>query len=988
MAKENTYTGPYDHDIGQGSAATISERLDALREGGQPAYLNPVVGTASTPDTPNVYPIGSFTVIAKFKVGALGAPTLNIASQRLNTTQISWSLTQAGRTIALRVSANSTSYTSTTAYGTLPVGIVNGATITVAGTCILNNGSGGHSLSTRLLQANGTWLDLGDPLVVTGVLTLFNSTAAIMIGAIPGGSPGKYDAPIYWVEMRNGTNPDTGPLVWRFDAADWQAGLTLTSASRVWTLSVQEALSPKVIGAEAIEEDVVRAQALDRVASNGSKITGEYLFVCREMGAITQEHLDELLGPAAFPGWPVAGVWGYKPMYVPEWWPIEHGEYPAFQVKRVSYGASRGGDFVRGSTDPPLLTATITNVAVPVTNVATITTSAPHKMFVGDVIDVSGVTTSAAVYNGRFKILTTPTTTTLTYAVISGVVTSAASPGRVDKVNPRLPNAVLKYPTSDPEKRAAITSGEGQALLYVQPAGYDSVKVEWLWPAEIGHTQNWKEVSIVRSMFGAPTTPNDGQTIYGPELRMDLTGVDGNLLPSPVLYDNNLTTHLDANTQPTTMGGYWFYYTIFFNLSPKAPELAEWVAGYSDWVQLPQKFGHDEHLWNGVPPYYQWTDNNVKSGQMKGPLRQFLDLFAFELDFSRQSIEFVQDMYHIDKTPMPLLRELGRNFDTTAEQGVGDIRFRAAMSNLAERQTYRGTEIGLQKTIETISKYETGVTTGKNMMLLPDDSSPVYSSGNWAGPHPDLVAPLAALPGTTFDTVVAHDKVKLEVKPSDVNMPNIGEQGFLRMSATITGNVIVTCGCGKIYPPVMMLPKVPGGEVTDGWLGGVVRTQNEEGEYIPLVNGIPVDETGTYGFMAYLRNSVSSTSPRVCLLWFDATGQPSGLISAHVGDPIGGTPVGSFGRLDARGIAPAGAVYLVPAIQIANRPDVNAYVDVTGAMVYQLQKAGASFNVTSPDRLLTLGQINDKIGQGGTKPGEPLWPGFNIGSPIDQEGLT
>ena len=46
------------------------------------------------------------------------------------------------------------------------------------------------------------------------------------------------------------------------------------------------------------------------------------------------------------------------------------------------------------------------------------------------------------------------------------------------------------------------------------------------------------------------------------------------------------------------------------------------------------------------------------------PLKRFLTLFGFELDNTRQSVECMQDMYHIDKTPIPLLYEIGGNFDT------------------------------------------------------------------------------------------------------------------------------------------------------------------------------------------------------------------------------------------------------------------------------------------------------------------------------------
>ena len=395
----------------------------------------------------------------------------------------------------------------------------------------------------------------------------------------------------------------------------------------------------------AVEDDIIRAQAPNRTGPPA--VTGEFVYFRRGGGVVTQALMDDLLGPAAFPSWP--NVDGFMLVYEPEWWPDEHGNMPAFQVKRPSYGTSRGGDWVRGS--------------------------------------------------------------------------------QVES----LPNAVLKYQTDDADRRSAVA---GQTLLYVQPAGYDSVRIEWDWPVEVGQTVGWQEVALVRSMFGSPTTPNDGQTVFR-SLRSAWTDSTGALVVGPVIFDNDLTAHLKptpARTK-TSSGGVWLYYTLFFNISPKAPNLGDWVIGYSDWVQLPRHFQHEEHLYNGVPPYYQWIDENNRRGDGRGFLKQFLSVFGFELDFTRQSIEFIQDMYHTDLSPIPLLKEIGNNLGAVEEQGLGDIRFRAGMSNLAERLNIRGTQKGLQQTIETMSKYDTDITQGKNMLLLPDDSSPQFSTGNWAGPH-------------------------------------------------------------------------------------------------------------------------------------------------------------------------------------------------------------------------------------------------------------
>ena len=70
---------------------------------------------------------------------------------------------------------------------------------------------------------------------------------------------------------------------------------------------------------------------------------------------------------------------------------------------------------------------TVSNKAL-TSNVATITTSAAHGLFVGDSVKITGVDNT---FNGTWTIATVPTTTTFTYARTSGNVTSASASGSV-----------------------------------------------------------------------------------------------------------------------------------------------------------------------------------------------------------------------------------------------------------------------------------------------------------------------------------------------------------------------------------------------------------------------------------------------------------------------------------------------------------------------------------------------------------------------------
>jgi hypothetical protein len=103
----------------------------------------------------------------------------------------------------------------------------------------------------------------------------------------------------------------------------------------------------------------------------------------------------------------------------------------AYSYARTSWAPSGLKGFY---TWYPLVQRTVTNKAL-TTNVATITTSAPHGFLAGQTVTVAAVD---AVFNGTFTIIDVPTTATFTYAktnadVLTGVATGSATrtPGYV-----------------------------------------------------------------------------------------------------------------------------------------------------------------------------------------------------------------------------------------------------------------------------------------------------------------------------------------------------------------------------------------------------------------------------------------------------------------------------------------------------------------------------------------------------------------------------
>lgn len=501
-----------------------------------------------------------------------------------------------------------------------------------------------------------------------------------------------------------------------------------------------------------------------------------------------------------------------------------------------------------------------------------------------------------------------------------------------------LPQTALRYPS----QVKGFADVQGKAYLTIRPFDYITAEIAWGWPISLSET--WEEVSLVRSGFGVPTTVNDGQTVFR-ALKADFDGTDdaGNAVtnPPPVVMDQPLQS------------GQWYYYTLFFRMG-----LLDWVTGMTGSVLIPRNFHHSEHLWNGIPPFYQYVDEDPR-GRLGGgmsTLRRFLTVFGFELDQTREFVESWQDVYHADKCPFPLLKRVGDNFGQPYRSGIGDVRYRAFIAGLPEMYKQRGTADTLKFVVEAASKWLCDITTGGNLMLLPDDSDFYHGTGNWATLHPDtdaIITDISTLTPTNVRLISSADDPTI--------LPPTGAgRGAMRVQTALSvegSPFCITCG--------------------DGVLVGR--------EVIPLYAGVPVEETATYGFSIQVKCQTSAARLIMpSILWFGADGQPEDYLS-RTDDTTATSVADTWVGLTVQGSAPVGAIYAVPALQIpgltgSTDPTWSLWVDLAGATVYSLGAKG-SVAVLAPDSLLTLGEIAEKIGDKDAPGAPPGFTEYTMGEP-------
>jgi hypothetical protein len=358
-----------------------------------------------------------------------------------------------------------------------------------------------------------------------------------------------------------------------------------------------------------------------------------------------------------------------------------------------------------------------------------------------------------------------------------------------------------------------------------------------------------------------------------------------------------------------------------------------------DSVLLPRDFAHEEHLWNGVPPYYRWTDENTLVG--RGYLRQFLNVFAFELDTCREFVESWQNVYNVDFSPIRLLRKLGDNFGYPYEQGIGDIRYRSLFADLGHLYEIRGTQVGLETVIQDMSKYGCDVTGGTNLMIIPDDSDFSTGIGNWG-----VVLDSTDAPGSGY---LPKEAITLAPAALSSQTPPVGigrrALSITTSAANAAADIGIACGDSYVSAPPLY---------------------NTWKEVTPIRGGIPVDRLMSYGFSVWILSALLPTAVQISLLWFDGD---EALLAASSA-PITSVSLAnnwqefSIGTMFA---PPEGAVYVCPYILFDTRTGSGAYpvtsppLYIAGAMVYAQETIGEAIG-PPPNRYLTIGDPGEVLG--------------------------
>ena len=241
-------------------------------------WLQPPLGVATTPDL-GPLPTDGFALVMKTR-----GPQSTTSTQQVFLSQ---NRGDPNRSYAWKRSGQYISQSSAFPLGT-QASIV---TITGQGTPDQDRVNGDYWGITYVTTTGVSRLmrstDQGATYTQSATLTVtptgfFDSSDVVTVGADGTGATSIWDDRIYWIELRTGTDPKAGTLLWRFDASEWISGTSWTDArGKVWTLTSAAAVVRPGPTEPTIE--VVVAPTLANADS--------YLGITSDTPAFTQTHV-------------------------------------------------------------------------------------------------------------------------------------------------------------------------------------------------------------------------------------------------------------------------------------------------------------------------------------------------------------------------------------------------------------------------------------------------------------------------------------------------------------------------------------------------------------------------------------------------------------------------------------------------------------------------------------------------------------------------
>lgn len=470
------------------------------------------------------------------------------------------------------------------------------------------------------------------------------------------------------------------------------------------------------------------------------------------------------------------------------------------------------------------------------------------------------------------------------------------------------------------------------------PFGYGKIIIKWDSPAG-----TWAKIRLVRNSYGYPVNPWDGDTLVSAFIETD-----------PTVYEDEIGL---------VKGAYYYYSLFVLEITTYT-----WVrVGDATGVSV-KDFGYTDKLYSGLPDVHKITNAYDASGNYdNNDLYKFLSLFGFELNRMYTEISLLNNRYDIQKVKGDLIPLFLKQFGYSYEKEIGYQQSRILVRDALQISKEKGSSQGLREFIKAFTGYAVpkplgteanppvnGLTMGHNLMLDHNDSSFEESTGHWASNNGtaslnvvqkftvkkmSIASNVATLVLDRAHTYKVGNKFILSGSP--FNLFNTATEKAVTavtstsISFSLTGpDMPLQTAYNKVsraYPIITPSP-LPWAEPTASTFTpnkqkGILSVINTSGTAAtirfecglaePITRGIPVTPALNYTFSGYTVTGGTARSVRMEIKWYNRFGT---YISESLGT-ASNNATGEFvsgSRKAVTDVAPAGAYYAIPIIQIAS----------------------------------------------------------------------
>ena len=338
----------------------------------------------------------------------------------------------------------------------------------------------------------------------------------------------------------------------------------------------------------------------------------------------------------------------------------------------------------------------------------------------------------------------------------------------------------------------------------VEPMGLtvvDFYKAYVSWQIPSG---TYSRVRLVRNQNSFPETAEDGVIVYD--------SFTSSL--SKTVFNDGAGTE-DTAGVPIASGKPIYYSMFIFNSSNY------WVDAGSVSGVVPSNHGTTKKLVDFVPRVFTSSEQSpLAEPDQNSVLYAMLDGFSFDLEESLTYLDLLMPDYGLVSTPATMLPLEESTYGLNGEQGLPVKNRKQLIRDAVYTYTRKGTYKGLNTYIKGLTSYLPTITTSKNLLLTPQDSTFYKSTGNWS-------ANGSATLSSSTD----------QIAPTNSN--NIDLTYSCKVVATGAGSM--TLGADS-----------------------------------PVLNGVPVAPNTDYVFSAYVKSPLSAGTITPSIIFYDKNGVQTG----------------------------------------------------------------------------------------------------------------